>query len=134
MNSLTKIGGQVGFAEQRGLVNDAGTDGDSGGLEDRGDQAAEFLHAHRLVEVAAQVFLEGHGLEHLDAIAERDFLVGVPEETGIVEAGAEDTLVAVADEAVGIAVGVQDGEEVRRELAVGVFEREVLLVVAHDGD
>ncbi len=40
----------------------------------------------------------------------------------------------MADEAVGIAVGVEDGEEVRRELAVGVFEREVLLVVAHDGD
>ncbi len=40
----------------------------------------------------------------------------------------------MADESVGIAVGIQDGEEVRREITVGVFEREVLLVITHDCD
>ena len=105
-----------------------------GGFEDRRDEAAEFLHAHRLVEVAAQVFLESHGLQHVNAIAQRDFLIGVPEEAGIVEAGAQHAFVAVANQAVRISISVEHREKVRRQLSVGVFEREVLLVIAHDGD
>ena len=93
-----------------------------------------FCTRHRLVEVAAKVFLEGDRLQHLDAVAQRDLLIGVPEEARVVEAGAQHALVAVADQAVGIAVGVQHGEEVRQQLAVGVFEREVLLVIAHHRD
>ena len=38
------------------------------------------------------------------------------------------------NEAVGIAVGVQHREEVRRSLPFGVFQREVLLVIAHHRD
>ncbi len=94
----------------------------------------EFLYPHGLVEVAAQILLEGHCLQHFDAIAQRDLLIGVPEEAGIVEAGAQDAFVAVANEAVGIAVGVEHGEKVRQQLPVGVLDREILLVIAHHGD
>ncbi len=97
------------------------------------DQAAQPLHAQRLVEVAAQIFLEGHRLQHLHAIAQRNLLVGFPEEAGVVEAGAQHALVAVADEPVGIAVGVQHGEEVRQQLAARIFQREIFLVIAHYG-
>ena len=98
------------------------------------DQAAQLLHAPGLVVVAAQVFLEGHRLQHLHALAQRDLLIGLPEEARVVEAGAQHALIAMTNEAVGIAVGVEHGEEMRQQLAVGIFQRKVFLVVAHHGD
>ena len=40
----------------------------------------------------------------------------------------------MVDQAVGIAIGVGDGDELRREIAVGRFHREIFLVVPHHRD
>ena len=131
---LHQFGGEIGLGQQRRLEHHSRADRDARLANHLGNQARKFLHAKGLVEVAAQVLLEGHDLQHFDAIAQRDLLVGVPEEARVVEAGTQDALVAVANQAVGIAVGIEHGEEVRQQVALGVFEREVLLVVAHHGD
>ena len=96
--------------------------------------AAHFLFG--LPVVAAQLLLEGDRFEAFDALGERRLLVEVPEEAGVFEAGAENAGVAVADDGAAFVVdlGVEHGQEVRGELAVRVFDREVLLVVAHHGD
>jgi hypothetical protein len=85
--------------------------------------------------VAAQVLLEGHRLQHLAAIGQRNFLVGVPEETGVIEAGAEHAFVAEPDQIRSglVGLGIEDGKEVRRQFAGSVLDGEILLVVAHDG-
>ena len=92
---LHQLGRQVGLAEQAGLEDDARTHRAARTANRFRDQAAQFLHAKGLVEVAAQVFLEGDGLQHLHALAQRNFLVGLPEEARVVEAGAQHALVAV---------------------------------------
>ncbi len=133
---LYQLGGEIALGHERGFVNHAGTvlgmKFDDGGA----DEAAQMLRAGRLVIVAAELLLEGDRLEHGHAILEGELLIGVPEEARVVEAGAQDALIAVAHDgfAFGVGDGVEHGEEVWREFAVGVFHREVLLVVAHDGD
>ena len=131
---LHQLGRQIGLAQVRGLEDDAGTNRAACAANGFADQTAQLLHATGLVVVAAEVLLEGHRLQHRHAIAQRDLLIGLPEKARIVEAGAQHALVAVANEAVGIAVGVEHGEEMRQQLAVGIFQREVFLVIAHDGD
>ena len=51
-------------------------------------------------------------------------LINLPEEAGVVEAGAEDFLVTLANEAVGIAIGVSDGDEFGSESAIGSLRME----------
>ncbi len=133
---LYQFGGEIALGHERGLVDHALAQrgiklGDGGA-----DLAAEVLGAGGLVIVAAEFLLEGDRLEHGHAILEGELLIGVPEEARVVEAGAQDALIAVAHDgfAFGVGDGVEHGEEVGRELAVGVFHREVLLVIAHDGD
>ena len=45
-------------------------------------QTAKLLCPACLVVVTAQIFLEGHRLQHLNALAQGDFLIGLPEEGG----------------------------------------------------
>ena len=70
--------------------------------------------------IAAQLFLEGDVFEALDAGSKRGLLVEVPEEAGVLEAGSQDARIAVADDGFAFRVDlrVENGEEVRRELAV----------------
>ena len=86
--------------------------------------------------IAAQLFLEGDGLEAIDALGKRRLLIEVPEEARIFEACAQYTCVAVAnDVAPGVVyLRVEHGKEVRGQFAVRAFNGEVLLVIAHDGD
>ena len=102
----------------------------------RAELAAEVLGACGLVVVAAQLLLESDGLEHGHAILKRELLIGVPEEAGVVEAGAQHALIAVAHNGFALGIGnrVEHSKKVRRELSVGILNREVLLVVAHHGD
>ncbi len=137
VNSFTSSVVRSVFDSSAGLEDDAGAHqwGPVGPLalvvDHCRDFAAQPLHAQRFVEVAAQVFLEGDRLQHLDAVAQRNLLIGVPEEAGVVEAGAQHALVAVANQAIGIAAGVEHGEKMRQQLAVGIFQREIFLVIAH---
>ena len=62
------------------------------------------------------------------------FLVGLPKETRIVETGSQHAFVSVPDNAVGIAVGIQDRQKMREQLAAGVLDREIFLVIAHHRD
>ena len=133
---LDQFGGEIALGHERGFVDHAGTVRGIDAGDDGADEAAEVLGADGLVVVAAQLLLEGDRLEHGHAVLEGELLVGVPEEARVVEAGAQDALIAVADDgfALGVGNGVEHGEKVRREFAVRVLDGEVLLVVAHDGD
>src|SRR5271155_490668 len=73
-----------------------------------------------LVVIASQVLLEGHRLQHVDAVCQRNFLVDGPEESCIVESGPQHAFVAVADDFVGMLFGlsVQHGQKVRSEFAL----------------
>ena len=105
-------------------------------LRGRAQLPNDLSHALGLVVIAAQILLEGHRFQHFDAFGERNLLVDGPEESCVVESCAEDPFVAVADDLVGVlaGLGVQNGEKVRREFALRVFDGEVFLVVAHDRD
>ena len=100
--------------------------------------AAQFLHqrlhALGLFEIRAQLGLEGDVGEVRDAARERLFLIGLPEEAGVVEAGAQYAFVAAPHEAFGVGGDIHHRHEARRQLAVAVFHREVFLVVAHHRD
>ncbi len=80
--------------------------------------------------------MEGHRLEALNPLDQRDLLVGVPEKAGIVEAGAQDALIAVADDRPPFSIhfGIQHGEEMGSERGLRILDSEVFLVVAHHGD
>ena len=53
---------------------------------------------------------------------------------GVGKAGAQDALVPGPDEALGIFGEVDDRKEMRGQIAVAFLQREVFLVIAHDGD
>ena len=129
-----QLGGEVGLGKQRRFEDDARPDRRASTAKRLGNQAAQLLHPHRLVEVAAQNFLEGHRLQHVHALAQRNPLVGFPEEARIVETGAQHALVAVANQSIGITVRVQNRQKMRQQFAAGVLQSEILLVVAHHRD
>ena len=62
------------------------------------------------------------------------FLVLFPEEGGVVEARAQNALVAFADDAHVLRAVVADADEVRHKLAVRAVDREVALVLRHRED
>ena len=92
--------------------------------------------AFRLAEVAAKIPLECDRLEFLYSLLQRNLLVIVPEEAGVVKAGAQDSLVAVADDghSLGIDFGIQHRQEMGRQCMLLIFEREVFLMITHHGD
>ena len=67
---------------------------------------------------------------------QRNLLIIVPEEAGIVEAGAQNSLVAVADDGHSLRIdfGIQHREKMGRQCVLVIFEREVFLMVTHDRD
>ncbi len=123
---LDEFGGEVGFRKLRGYwlrpVSLAASE--FGARRRRGSRCGFF-------EIGAELGLERDAAEIDHAIGEGPFLIGVPEEAGVVEAGSQDAFVAVLDQAFGVAVGVGYGDELGGEFAVGGFDREVFLVVAH---
>src|SRR5690242_16362979 len=62
------------------------------------------------------------------------FLVSLPEEAGVVETGTQDTLMAMSNHAGRVTVGIEDGQEVGKQLAAGVLDCEILLMIAHHRD
>ncbi len=133
---LHQLGGEIGLGQQHRLLKRCMVQRDALG-SDRGGHG--FCHAQvafGLAEVAAKILLKGDRLELLKPPDERNLLIEVPEEAGIVEAGAQDSLVAMADDgqAFGIHFSIQHGQEMRRQRGLLVLDREVFLVVAHHGD
>ena len=133
---LYQFGGQIALGHERSLVHDALTQRGIKLAHRGAELAAEMLRAGGLVIVTAELLLEGDRLEHGHAILERELLIGIPEEARVIEAGTQNALIAVAHDGFALGVGhrVEHGEEMGREFSAGVFHREVLLVVAHDGD
>ena len=62
------------------------------------------------------------------------FLILIPEKSRIVEPRAQHPLVALPHQPVGIGIRIHHRDEVRRQLAVGIFHRQILLVMPHHGD
>ena len=131
---LYQFGGEIGLGEQGGLVHHAGANRQPVLLDGFREPTGEALHAQSLFVVAAEVFLEGDVLQQPDAIEQSLLLVGLPEKAGVVEAGAQYALIAVADQAIGIAGGIEHRQKMRQQLAVRIFNREIFLVVAHHRD
>ncbi len=65
------------------------------------------------------------------AIDQLLLLIDVPEEASVVETCFEHPLIPVLDDALGVAAGVHDGHEVRREFSGFGFDGEIFLVMPH---
>ncbi len=94
---LDQFRGQIGFRQQCRFVDYAGPNRHTALLHDLGQPTGHVLHTHRLVVVAAKVFLEGDVAQQLDALAEGLLLVRLPEKPRIVEARPQNPFVAVPD-------------------------------------
>ena len=87
-----------------------------------------------LVAHGAQRFLEHDRVKLFDVGFERLLQVLFVEELGVVQAGAHDALVAVANGVGAGRVAVAHDDEAVGELVVGVVKREVALVHEHRVD
>jgi len=94
---LDEFGGQIGFRQQRRFVDYAGPNRHAVLSHRLGERTGQVLHAHRLVVIAAEIFLERNAAQQIDALAEGLLLVRLPEKAGIVETGAQNAFVAVPD-------------------------------------
>ena len=88
-----------------------------------------------LFVIAAQVFLEGDVLQPLQPLAQRMFLVGLPEEARIVEARPQHAFMAVPNDA------LRDRrpcsalpENAASSLPLRIFDRKIFLMIAHHRD
>ena len=95
---------------------------------------AEPLYPHGLFVIAPQVFLESYVLQPRHALSERTLLVRLPEEFCIIESRPQHTLVAMPNQALRIAICIQHGQKVWQQLACGIFQRKIFLMIAHYGD
>ena len=83
-----QLGGQIAFAKLRG----------ADGVVVSADLPHEIGDAIGLGEIASELGLERDVGQIGQAVGQLLALVGIPEEAGVVEAGAENALVAAADE------------------------------------
>ena len=129
------FGGEIAFGEFGGAigVGDVGFCGvQAGPMLD--EPAGDVANALDFVGVAAEAGLVGDLGELGQIVGEPTFLIGCPEKLCVGEAGAENAFVTGGDEALGVFGEIDDGEEIGGEFPVLAFEREVFLVIAHDGD
>ena len=99
-----------------------------------GKPAGKVADALHLVPIAAKTGLIGNTLELRQIVGEPTFLVGLPKEPCVGKAGTEHALVPGADNALGVFVRVDDGQELRCEFPVFFLDRKVFLMVPHDRD
>ncbi|MNK95100.1 hypothetical protein D3C87_1153250 [compost metagenome] len=100
----------------------------------RCDVGGEFGNALGLVVDAAEFFLEHHVLQAQVEVFELLLLVLLEEELGVGQAWANHFLVTGDDLLRVFAFDVGHGNETWQQLAVGIQQAEVLLVVLHGGD
>src|SRR5260370_42584187 len=96
--------------------------------------ADQLFDALALFVVTAQVFLERHRFQALHPLLKRGLLVAIPEEACIVEAGTQYALIAVTDEPFRITLSIQHRKKMREQLASGVFDSKILLMITHNRD
>ncbi|MNZ57494.1 hypothetical protein D3C78_754750 [compost metagenome] len=123
------FGGQVAFRQQPGTRRTLGVAANA--LSDEGSQLGNPLG---LVEDTAQLGLEHYVLQALVEAFQRLLLVLLEEEFGVGQAWAHDLLVAFDDLLRIATLDVGHGDEARQQLAVGIQQAEVFLVVLHGGD
>src|SRR5437899_10295981 len=61
-------------------------------------------------------------------------LVGLPEESRVIKACPQHSLMAVTNDALRIAVGIQYRQKVRQQFVIAVFDCKIFLVIAHNRD
>src|SRR5271155_3805781 len=86
------------------------------------------LHPPGLVVIAAQVFFKSDVLQPHSPLAQRMFLIDLPEESGIVEASSQHALVSVTNNAPRIAIGIQHCKEMRQQFVICIFNGEIFLM------
>ena len=123
------VGDQVGLAQARGTLRIGGIGGVELGVSGKG--AGQLLQALGLLAHRAQGLLEHHLVELLDIGLQRMLEVLLVEELRVVETGAHHALVAVDDGGGAFGVAVGDDDELVRQLAHSIVEREVALMHEH---
>src|SRR5207244_12723342 len=99
-----------------------------------GKPPGDTANALHLIAVAPQARLVSNPLQLREIVGEPTFLVGLPKEPGVGKARPEDALVSFTDDARRILAGVDDGQELRREFSVLLFDSKILLMIAHHAD
>ena len=120
------VGHQITLGEQTGTLGLSHI-----GADTLGDKAGDGLDALDLGLDGAQLLLEQHGFKARQAGGQGLLEVGLEEELGVRETGANHLLVAADDLARVFRLDVGDEDELRQQLAVLVVDREVLLVTLH---
>ena len=128
---LHQFGSQIGLGQVCSFMNDTRAHGKPAVSHGLAQPTAQPLQSNRLFVITAEVFLEGNFFQPAGALPERVLLVYLPEETCVVEAGSQNALVAMPDDSVWIAIGVQHGEEVGQQPAICILDREIFLMVTH---
>jgi len=119
---LGQLGGQIGLRHQRGVTQLGG------------DRLGNRAHAFDALALGAQLVVIDHLAQALDPRGQGLLAVLVEEELGVGQARAHHALVAT-DHGAGIGrADVADHQELVRQLAGGVQQREVLLVGLHGQD
>ena len=72
--------------------------------------------------------------QQIQPLQQRALLIRLPEKSRIVEARPQHALVAVPDQSLRIAIGIQHREKMRQQLMVRIFKRKIFLMVAHHRD
>jgi hypothetical protein len=120
------VGHQIALGQQAGPFGQRPVGADGGG-----DKAGQGADALGLLPHRAQLLLEQHMVQLLQAGDQRGLAVGIEEELGVGQARAYHLLVAADDLARVLGLDVGDEDEGRQQAAVGVVHREVLLVTLH---
>src|SRR6201984_2395561 len=100
-------------------------------LHDFGKAAGHPLDAQSLVVIIPKIFLESNIAQEIDALAQSLLLIRLPEKAGIVEASAQDALIAVANQSIRVASSIENREKMRQQFSIGIFDSKILLVVTH---
>src|SRR4029077_7558054 len=85
--------------------------------------AREGADALDLVAVTTEARFVGNAFEFREVVGEPTFLVRLPKKLRVGEACLEDPLVSGTNETLGVLGQIDDGEEMRRQFSIALFDR-----------